>query len=135
MPPLTIGPARFKTILLETAFTQLVAAPVMVTLDGPVTVKSLPSGATELQSIFFSKTNCKELGAHVNAVKLSIGVGATAKPLKAMYFHGNISATNIKERVTVRTIFYGKRIISRRQWIAQSQHKRIHIESIANGGC
>src|SRR5882724_4026631 len=71
-----MGPDNFTwRIFPSPSSSQLPVMPETMTVEGPVTVKSLPSAARELQRILFEKTSCSEVGAHLGGVMLSRGVG------------------------------------------------------------
>ena len=83
-PPTTMGPDNFTRITgLSLSASQTPLAPVTLTGEGPVILKSLPSPASELQWILFENTSWITRGAHPGGVRLSRGVGCgTAGLLK-----------------------------------------------------
>ncbi len=70
-----MGVDKVILITLLNPFTQVPAAVVTETGEGPVTIKSLPFAAIELHCIFFLNTSSKDAGAQLTVVKLSMGVG------------------------------------------------------------
>src|SRR5262249_18128554 len=88
-----------KMILLLLSLLHIPEAPVITTLEGPVTWKSLPSGAMVLQRINFEKTSCKILGEHPTGVRLSIGVGCIGEIAKGIFSPGTIGVLQLSSKV------------------------------------
>src|SRR5438309_9411900 len=72
---------------------------VTVTGEGPVIIKSLPSGAMEEQRIGFLKTNCSLSGEHPTFVRLSITVGCLAETIKGIFSPTGIPLPQLSNKV------------------------------------